>query len=212
MGGFESSSYGAVIEDCCWTEGTLDGQSCIGGICGAGHATVRRCWANGTVTGDNRVGGLAGVANGSSAVDFCDCYARGPVHSDAGYRIGSVVGFTNAGNFTRCYGTGEVTYDAVDEQIGGFNGGNVNDPTFTDCLYDMTTVGQSDDDGRGTPKISVLMRQAHVFVGWDFADIWRIDPQQNDGYPFLQAFDAVLPDRRGQQRRRYSTHTERRYA
>ena len=196
----------------CWATGDIEGNKCIGGIAGAGHCQITQCWASGNVTGVDRVGGIVGVANGAN-VDISDCFAFGNVESTDGYRIGSFAGFSNAGAFYRCYGKGELTIgEVVEDEYGGFLGGASNDPTVTSCFYDSTTTGQADNDGRGTPKTTVMMKQAATFSDWSFIDVWRIDPQQNDGYPFLQAFDVILPDRRGEPRRRYSTHTERRYA
>jgi len=73
--------------------------------------------------------------------------------------------------------------------VGGLVG--VNSGTVTSSYYDSETSGQS-DTGKGDPKTTAEMKSQTTFVGWDFDEVWGIDAEINDGYPYLLSEPARM--------------------
>ena len=89
------------------------------------------------------------------------------------------------------YSTGTPSYTAVPTgplYIGGL-AGKLPDagvqPVFTSCYYDSDTSGQSDSN-KGTPKSTAEMKSQATYSGWDFDNVWGMNPSENGGYPFLR--------------------------
>jgi hypothetical protein len=52
--------------------------------------------------------------------------------------------------------------------------------------YAQNCYHQAMDDEFSTLKTSVELKQQSTFEDWDFDTIWGIDPNINDGYPYLK--------------------------
>jgi hypothetical protein len=62
--------------------------------------------------------------------------------------------------------------------------------TVTNSYWDTDIFGLNNgDNGMGTGLSGAAMRQQSSYIGWDFANVWAIDPAGviNNGYPYLQA-------------------------
>jgi len=94
---------------------------------------------------------------------------------------GGAVG-ANFGTLENGYSTGSVFGSATN--IGGLVGVNQGG-TIINSFFDSQTSGRN-DDGRGIPRITAQMRQQSTFIGWDFNNIWDINPDTNNGMPFLR--------------------------
>ena len=146
-------------------------------------------FATGRATGKDSIGGLIGGVNcgDGAVVNIHDCYSQvDTTATESVYGCGGLLGEVWPDSYsnlilTNCYSTGLIT--GVDA-CGGLLG-YVDTPfEITNCFYDSETSGQSDNDGRGTPKTTAQMKQQATFEGWDFTNIWAINSSINDGYPF----------------------------
>ncbi|MFW6025149.1 MAG: hypothetical protein ACOCRX_02295 [Candidatus Woesearchaeota archaeon] len=51
-----------------------------------------------------------------------------------------------------------------------------------------SSLSNSGDGDEGTLLIDAQMKQQALYNNWDFENIWGIDPNINDGYPYLRVF------------------------
>ncbi len=72
--------------------GTVVGDTCVGGLAGFSIGTVVNCYAHGTVTGNERVGGLVGYRQKGT---ISNCYSTTAVAADK--RAGGLVGLNTGG-------------------------------------------------------------------------------------------------------------------
>lgn len=202
VGGF----VGTVSADISYVgvSGSVTGSSIdtyVGGITGCQYATVYVAFssANVTATGTDAnaftiAGGLVGY---NSKAPISEAYARGSVtttitggFSAAGY-AGGLAGYVDGGGTVEnSYATGVPLVTAPSggtQGVGGLIGG-VGSASITNSFYDTLTSGQIDNDGRGVPTTTTLMKTELTFTGagWDFSSLWDIDGVTNDGYPFFQ--------------------------
>jgi len=121
-----------------------------------------------------------------------------------GSNVGGLVGFNN-GTLSNCYSTGPVSGNG---DMGGLVGYNESG-TVSNSFWDAQTSGQATSDG-GAGKTTENMKNVRTYTdvawseglssAWDFVgnpyddagneDIWDIDPDVNDGYPFLAELAA----------------------
>jgi hypothetical protein len=160
-------------------------------------SNIQNCMTTGVVTVNTTnedldytpAGGLIGFIIGEElSIENCfsTCTVSATNSSETyGVQAGGLIGVNDGATIINSYSIGEVTASAISyASKGGLVG--INYGTCTSCYYDFETSGCLDDDGRGTPKTTVEMKQQATFVDWDFTDVWAIDPNKNDGYPYLQ--------------------------
>ncbi len=169
-----------------YATGFVNGTVYVGGLVGTNtnSGIITDSYATGDVTGENYVGGLVGHNLLEEDELFYDepevngCYARG---SAGGNRyIGGLVGANNIGRINHAYSTGAVSGST---DVGGLIGYNDID-AVSDSYYDSEAAGL--EAGIGEPKTTIQMHSPATYAGWDFASVWGINPEQNDGYPFLR--------------------------
>jgi hypothetical protein len=180
-----------------------DNPGSVGGLVGNNSGTVSASYATGDVTGATTriVGGLVGWNNSNGNV-ICS-YAVGNVsgryhvgglvgHNFStvinSYATGAVNGFTEVGglvgtihingNVTDSYSIGTVHGSFSVGGLVGYSPGKISDSYYNSDITGLT--------GFGEPKTTFQMQALTTFTGWDFSDIWGINPDENDGYPFLQ--------------------------
>lgn len=57
----------------------------------------------------------------------------------------------------------------------------------TDCYYDSGTIEPGHEDGGGvTPLSSSQAQDSASYTNWDFENVWSIDAEINNGYPYLK--------------------------
>ena len=201
----------------CYNTGSVAGSSSfVGGIVGSAssHSTITNCYNTGDVTGSSYVGGITGSASSYSTIT--NCYNTGDVTGSS--YVGGVVGHTYS-TITYCYNTGTVTLNSTGtgtSYVGGivgsgsptncFNLGkvtgtgsgtiNINgitaNGTPTNCYYggDCTLEGYSETLASDAKNQDWLFKNLY----WDFACVWAIDAEINDGYPYLDPLDWWLAD------------------
>jgi len=193
-----------------YAEGSVSGQSKVGGLVGSNWSTVANCSSSSQVTGDRSVGGLVGLNLGSVTKSYStgtvngeglfvgglvginerggsidNCYATSIISGDQ--YVGGLVG-SNRGSLMSCYSTGAV---GGNEDVGGLVGYNWEDANVNSSFWDVETSVQPSSAG-GIGKTTVEMQTASTFLdaGWDFVDktdngtedIWFMP--END-YPHL---------------------------
>lgn len=159
----------------------------IGGLVGwATDVAIQESHASGDVVGNgaNNVGGLIGnFSNGTVK----NSYATGSV-SD-GDNVGGLFGHAHTGvSIEFSYSAGSVSSGNT---VGGLGASNVG--SVTNSFWDKDTSGQS-SSAAGTGKTTSEMKDITTYTdtdlsegldeAWDFVDIWSIDSQINDGYPY----------------------------
>jgi len=192
VGGLIGSNGGSV--DCCYSAGTVGGDSYVGGLLGLNCGDVSQCFSQSAVgcAGGWSVGGLVGLNRGT----VTNCYSTGAIDG-AGWAVGGLVG-SNGGVVIYCHGAGAVS--VTGREVGGLVGANYCDGhagqtwfgDVTYCFWDVETSGRAISDG-GIGKTTAEMHTARTFLdaGWDFAgemangtgDIWWI--LEGKDYPRL---------------------------
>lgn len=174
-------------------------NNCFGG-------TVEQCYSTGSISGTkNIMGGLIGRIqnwvdedNLKVSMRIRECFSTCNVTNNstvestsAEYGTGGLIGcvgytFT-VQEISRCYSSGKVTVAVNDEStnVGGMFGYVISTepPNLGSCYYDSQKSGYSDN--KGTPKTTVEMKKKETYLNWDFTNIWAIEPDKNDGYPYL---------------------------
>lgn len=188
VGGLIGENNGATVE-LCYTNGKIRGITNVGGLIGRAHSSslIRLCTSSsevrpfGSSGNQNQFGGLIGELHGST---LQNSYSQGAVYGNN--RVGGLVGqFSSNSVITNSYSSSLVSGNAG--QIGGMIGRRQGG-TISNSFWDIQTSGLTYSDG-GTPKTTVQMNDPATFqnAGWNLTTIWTIDPDINNGYPFLTA-------------------------
>lgn len=187
----------------CYSESEITdamGMGSAGGLIGLVNndqgSVIRSSYATGKingVTGDNLYGGLIGQP-GPTSVTFENCYSRCDIiiSGDAYYIYGGIAGADASNNYIHTYSAGVVP-QSINPASGGFIGTGGSLIQGEACFWDEQVSGHSNGIGNVTPdpewlsgKSTENMKLETTFTGWDFDNIWAIDPLKNDGYPYLQ--------------------------
>jgi len=143
-----------------------------------------------------------------------DSFARGSVvivntSSQELRRVGGLAGCADErGRVERSYSTGQVQASVASgatgtvAQIGGFlgnlsgtGGGNIG--TAADSYWDTDTSGLTGSAGLNNgvfARNTTQMKTQSNFTNWDFTNIWQINSNINDGYPFLRGLNIQALD------------------
>ncbi len=201
VGGVVGSSSKGTVENCSNT-GDVSGERCVGGVVGDNSAfyysaTVKKCYNTGIVSGTDYVGGVVGDNYQEATVE--DSFNTGNVLGTD--YVGGVVGDNYRSTVKYCYNIGMV---AGDTNVGGFIGEFHNVLSTLTRAYYLTGCAKDGSDTvqygvgtgtKGSTKADVSgetkglsddkMKLKASFVGFDFTDVWAIDSQINNGYPYL---------------------------
>lgn len=102
------SEEGARLENISLT-GFINGVSNIGGLIGAGNATITNCVSNLTISvkSDKSAEYIGGLVGKTTSSDISNCVLTGLVTAAKGNKVGGITGA--GGSFTNCYVGGSVT-------------------------------------------------------------------------------------------------------
>lgn len=178
-GGLAGLAFDGTVENCGVT-GSVAGFVRVGGLIGqvSTQTKISRCFMKGSVYGSSFVGGLVGEMFSSGWI--LDSYALADVEATS-KNCGGLVGYGADAAIDTSYAAGLVTTPS-------FAGGVVGDGSnlfVEDSYYDEDVAGVS-SNGWGTPKYTFEMKTQSTYAGWDFADVWTIRSDVNEGYPSLQ--------------------------
>ncbi len=161
----------------------------FGGFCGYNNGEINSCYSYGMVDSWSYVGGFCGKNNSGK---ISDCYAINDVRGRIEY-IAGFCGTYEPPKFYRsirnCYFAGHISGAEV---VGGFcSWARYNSmDSILFCYWDKEVSGMSSSKG-GEGKTTTEMKTQSTFVNWDFDNIWAIDPNINDGYPYLRGTPIV---------------------
>lgn len=118
-------------------DGSVTGDSSVGGVVGTNKGTVENCYNTAAVTGGSTVGGVVGYSEG----DVTNCYNTDTVSSE-GKRIGGVAGDAR-GTVANCHNTGAVTGSGSDSGNAGGVAGYIAGTgcTVTNCYNKGEVTG-----------------------------------------------------------------------
>ena len=196
FGGLIGRFHGGMMVDS-WSEVNVSvvglyAGGLIGSVSGFGGtpALIERSYATGNVNASTRmIGGLVGQFGGSSTIN--NSYASGNVVGDT--QVGGLIGYKWRGStVTNSYAIGLVNGSG---QVGGLIG--FRDPdqppaisTIENGFWKSDNAGAEQGVGLGKPDGVTGLTEAQLknqasFTGWNFTNIWAIDPDYNNGYPYF---------------------------
>ena len=187
-GGFAHNIYGTVARSS--ITGTLRCGGTCGGFTSQFSGLITQSWGGMTIIGN---GGMAsGFAGHSSNGTVVNSYFRGHLDTGNGGGItGLNDGWNDVGMVAASYAANTFSTSSRD-YAGGligwqYKGDQVQSYWDTELSGLAVMCGQGgtnceNDHGLTTAE----MKDAVSYVGWDFSELWAIDPEKNDGYPYLR--------------------------
>jgi uncharacterized repeat protein (TIGR02543 family) len=168
----------------CSTSGTVRGSATymsafhVGGLVGqiVDGTVVDACHSRADVTGWDGGSGLINDAQPGTTIK--NSYSSGTVSNGAGF-VRSIFGTVE-----NCYTIATVNYGNLFASYIS-NGGEVAGCYYQNVAEGPAPVGSGSDAGIIGADDAAMKNQT-TFTGWDFVNIWDIDPGKNDGYPFLR--------------------------
>lgn len=165
------------------TNGYVEGVMNVGGIIGApgNESTFALSEFEGTVKGKENVGGLIGIG---TEMRISEVFFRGEVTGEKG--VGGIIGnINNDFNWlTSSYVDGQIIGNTNTQVFFGITNPSSSN-TFAKNLFfnkDKTTVSTSVGKGKTTAE----MKLQETYTGFDFDTEWGIDPNINNGFPYLK--------------------------
>ena len=206
VGGVTGISFSGEIKES-WSYGTIVGDSDVGGITGYaiinGRNAVENCFSTSHISGNSNVGGLVGTLEQSSGI--INSYFFGDIEVTGNDNTaGGLVGALNGGNIRYCYVTSRNHFVNSPGLVG-----NVGDnSSVRNSFLDTETTGTTDLFGQigtntfivnnfGVPTTEMKEQSTYINNGWNFNDLWSMDSNTNEGYPYLQSnpINSFFPPR-----------------
>lgn len=171
--------------------GDVSGESDVGGIAGKltndGSAVYSSC-NTGNVQGKEHVGGIAGSAEKGNCSSV---YNIGAVEGDN--YVGGICGFSNLSSISESYNIGGVSGTTYTGGVIGSDGVVWDKDTISDTYFLQTETINAGLNGCGsTVAVEGIkactqseMLQQSTYQNFDFEKLWRMDPNQNGGYPYF---------------------------
>ncbi len=165
--------------------GNFTGASSVGGLVGSNVGTTSESYAIANVTTTvNNAGGSAGGLLGDNVGPVANCYARGTVNGGASSPIAGLTAYNLS--------PARVTNSYAASVINGLNQGtgfiSTQSALPTNSFWDVTISGKSGSNG-GTGTTTLALNTATTFSAWDMTNMWAIDENRNNGYPYLRNND-----------------------
>lgn len=186
--------YNGKLENSYATGNVIGKRNNVGGLIGMNrNSIVSNSFTTVDVSGEGWVGAVVGFNDGTVE----NSYATGNVWGE--WYLGGLVG-RNSGTVVNSYAIGLVARG--ERLVGGLVGSNY-DGSVSNSFWDIETSGQNESNG-GSGKTTAEMKNVATYTDtdtegldepWDFVgdpndddgdeDIWGLDEEINDGYPFL---------------------------
>jgi hypothetical protein len=206
---------GSALVSSCMNRATIDSYA-AGGILGHafnGYVMIKDCYNVGIIIGEYVPGGIAGDIKTTDAMHIVNCYNIGKVISTS--LVGNIIGDSmqqpDDPVMVNCYAPPGMLYTGATQAADVLFGGSlcridgVSTPLRTaDQSSSIKTVAQM------TPTLATAKTGASIYytgvtivsepvgstqyAGWDFVNVWTINPDVNNGYPTLRAFTETDPD------------------
>lgn len=137
------------------------------------------------------LGGITGISR-----TIQNCFNKGNLYVKSYDYSGMVGGITGCGymSYTSCYNVGMLTNGSPFRYTGGIVGLSFVALSGTKITYCYSNISQLAGSGNVKPNYSISnsaylnseqLKEKTSYVGFDFNNIWGIDEQINDGYPYF---------------------------
>jgi hypothetical protein len=164
------------------------------------YQILRECSSSGTVIGISWVGGLTTyecppLGNVANCYSKCDLYGQKFVGGLIGNHFGLVENSYFAGRINQPQKNLGAIIGSNRNIVFLPEGGWVQGGTVEKCFWDYNLnleSNRADTLGQGMSSTEMQTKSTYTNSGWDFENIWDINPDINDGYPFFKnAFVSV---------------------
>lgn len=187
-----NDNYSSIVN--CYSQGIVRGiDNNIGGLAGKNNdfATIASSYSACHVFNDaSNVGGLVGLNDDTSTI--INSYALG--YASGAERVGGLVGRNrNNSIIEKCFSIGQVT-GSTQDYINGLVGRN--QAEVNNSFWDIETSNCDDESaGQGLTTFEMKNNLNFSAADWDLENIWGLDSNHNNGYPYLLwQSSAILPD------------------
>ncbi|MCK4530093.1 MAG: T9SS type A sorting domain-containing protein [Candidatus Marinimicrobia bacterium] len=152
-----------------WQVGTLVGS--------AGSSRIHNCYSSGYVNGQSKVGGLVGSNYSNESISsIYNSYSTATILGDRG--AGFVGQNSSGGQVINCYSCGSSSASGfVYSNSSGF---------IANSFWDIEASGQTSSSGaEGLTTLEMKTDTTFINASWDMDNIWDLDENTNNGYPYL---------------------------
>jgi len=198
VGGFTGEISCVTISNS-YSSGSVSGNGSVGGFVGANGNSVSHSSEITSSYSTCSVTGLTGYIGGFTGQNFLtisNCYSTGNVSGT--YYVGGFAGSnscnsqSNDEGIISCYSTGEVSGTTNAGGFVGYNESGRPNAEINDSYWNSETCNQASGVGSGpgtfnaTGLTTAQMQVQSNLTKLDFTNIWAIDAENNNGYPYLQ--------------------------
>jgi hypothetical protein len=159
-----------------YAAGNVTGNESVGGLVGFNYyGKISRSYAAGNVTGNQSVGGLVGASRyyGTQMEGIRDVFATGDVTGTE--FVSGLVGSTDQVTISRGLALGHVSGSG--NFVGGILGFGYNELTQVNSSFWNTDVIPYLNN-YGVGQTTSQLQDQSTYVGWDFNDVWILEPGQ----------------------------------
>ncbi len=206
-------NFGAIKNIC--LIGELDGYFVGGMITGKNFGTIENCVTKGSIVGRLRpnyypgnpyMGGIAQYNLRDGVIKNCYSlvnmeWPNTSLTNEYTWIIGGIAGENHA-KIENCYYAGVLPPPA--KNSGGIvaissdtDGEYIEKHSISGCYYDYEIAGGKAWDGDGkfcTAKSTMAMKMKVTYKNWDFENIWAINENANNGYPYLRIEKSIAAE------------------
>ncbi|GAB5464844.1 MAG: hypothetical protein Kapaf2KO_02800 [Candidatus Kapaibacteriales bacterium] len=182
IGGIIGFGGGGILS-LCEQYGKVSGEENIGGICGDGYRidTIQKSLISGFIEGIENIGGAAGILRNNGIV--LNNFSSDSIEIDGEINVGGMVGTLEKGIIKNNYST-----KLIDENVGYLKPfvGIIKEGEVTSCYWNSGNKKPPYYPNNGNPLSENMLKNWKYFRDWDFNEIWAIDINQNNGFPFIR--------------------------
>jgi len=155
------------------------------------------------VENSNAIGGLLGRAYGANIVN--SYYFGDIINNSSSGMQGGLIGLFTSSIIENCYVASNVQFVNAKGLFGIVDSvPNIPICTVTNTFWDINSTGTTNPYysisaglaiiTTGLPSNQMKLAETYIQAGWDFNEIWAINPDINNGYPYLQSLPLILSD------------------
>lgn len=164
----------------------------IGGLIGDSYNdTIKKSYAQSEISNYNcisnkdNIGGLIGCFDDSTIENS---YFKGKITSSC--YTGGIIGYSDNSNIiNNCYTTYLLDNSDINLQKGI---SSIGTPTTTSTYWNSELSKVLTDLSTAQGKTTNEMKNQATYSSWDFTNIWQMDPNINDGYPYLKELKDTI--------------------
>lgn len=184
----------------------IDNHAMAGMIAGDNRGKIEKCYVKGNISSSTCMA-AGGIAYEASTYKDGDEYRYGSISdcfssvnfkftgtSAAGYAGGIAASMDESAN---CYYFGTIDKGIEASPIMNQDGEYVQNTNMPTMIYnsDNITAPYKPTWNKsyivvGTGKTTSEMKQQSTYAGYNFTNVWGIDSNKNDGYPYLRVFNG----------------------